>query len=113
MQVSFKPLHPQAIELQDITERRVRFVLRRLAWLVPSAEVQLSAIPRARGGADKRCHVSLRTDGAGSVIVTTMERDWRTALDKALAHATRYLLRQWGRNQTQRRVNQTWVSVQR
>lgn len=67
----------------------MRFVLRRLDWLVP------------------------RTDGAGSVIVTTMERDWRTALDKALAHATRYLLRQWGRNQTQRRVAQQMVSVPR
>lgn len=110
MQVSFKPLHPEAIELQDVAERRVRFVLRRLAWLVPSAEVQLSAIPRARGGADKRCHISLRTDGAGSVIVTTMEHDWRTALDKALAHATRYMIRQWSRDQTRRFAAQQRVS---
>ena len=109
MQVSFKPLHPEAIELQDIAERRVRFVLRRLAWLVPRAEVQLSAIPRARGGADKRCHVALRTDGAGSVIVTTMERDWRTALDDALGRAARLLMRHWRRGSESRRKRQRFV----
>ncbi len=113
MQVTIKPLHPEAIEMREVAERRVRFVLRRLAWLVPRAEVQLSAIPRSRGGADKRCHVALRTDGAGSVIVTTMERDWRTALDKALTHATRYMIRQWSRDQTQRLAAQHRMSVQR
>jgi len=42
MQVLFKSRHPQATELRDMTERRVRFVLRRLGWLVPRAEVQMS-----------------------------------------------------------------------
>lgn len=113
MQVFFKPLHPEAQSLQDVAERRVRFVLRRLAWLVPQAEVQLSEIHSARGGVDKRCQVALRTEGAGSVIVTTMERDWRTALDKALAHASRYMIRRWTRSREQRQVRQQLVSVQR
>lgn len=30
MQVLFKSRHPEATELRDLTERRVRFVLRRL-----------------------------------------------------------------------------------
>ena len=73
MQVLFKSRHPKATDLRDLTERRVRFVLRRLGWLVPRAEVQLSAIPRARGGADKRCHVALRTDGiVKNVRITTI-----------------------------------------
>lgn len=113
MQVFFKPLHPEAQSLQDVAERRVRFVLRRLAWLVPHAEVQFSEVHRAQGGVDKRCQVALRTDGAGSVVVTTMERDWRTALDKALAHASRYMVRHWTRGREQRRVRQQLLSVQR
>ena len=34
MQVLFKSRHPQAIDLRALTERRVRFVLRRLGWMV-------------------------------------------------------------------------------
>ena len=41
MQVLFKSRHPQATDLRDLTERRVRFVLRRLGWLVPRADVQV------------------------------------------------------------------------
>lgn len=44
MKVLFKSRHPQADELRDLTERRVRFVLRRLGWLVPRAEVQMSDV---------------------------------------------------------------------
>jgi hypothetical protein len=65
MQVLFKSRHPQATDLRDLTERRVRFVLRRLGWLVPRAEVQMSDVNGPRGGIDKRCQVELRTDGAG------------------------------------------------
>jgi hypothetical protein len=57
--------------LRDLTERRVRFVLRRLGWLVPRAEVQMSDVNGPRGGVDKRCQVELRTDGAGSVVVAS------------------------------------------
>lgn len=45
MQGLFKSRHPQATELREQTERRVRFVLRRLGWLVPRAEVH---VPRER-----------------------------------------------------------------
>ena len=44
MQVLFKSRHPQATDLRDLTERRVRFVLRRLGWLVPRADVQMSDV---------------------------------------------------------------------
>ena len=93
MQVLFKSRHPQATELRDLTERRVRFVLRRLGRLVPRAEVQMSDVNGPRGGIDKRCQVELRTDGAGSVVVASVAGDWRTALDDALARASRFLLR--------------------
>lgn len=106
MQVLIKSRHPQAAELRELTERRVRFVLRRLRWLVPRAEVQLSDVNGPRGGIDKRCQVELRTDGAGSVVVASVASDWRTALDDALARAARFLLRLWRRGGDARRLRQ-------
>ena len=97
MQVLFKSRHPQAADLRDLTERRVRFVLRRLGWRVPRAEVQMSDVNGPRGGIDKRCQVELRTHGAGSVVVASVANDWRTALDNALARAARFLARLWRR----------------
>lgn len=106
MQVLFKSRHPQADELRELAERRVRFVLRRLRWLVPRAEVQLSDVNGPRGGVDKRCQVELRTDGAGSVVVTSVAQDWRTALDQALSRAARFLVRHWRRATGSRQLRQ-------
>jgi len=113
MHVQFKSRHPQATEFRDLTERRVRFVLRRLSWLVPRAEVQLSDVNGPRGGIDKRCQVELRTDGAGSVVVTSVAKDWRTALDQALARAARFLMRLWRRGNDARRMRQRLLSEER
>ena len=113
MQVLFKSRHPQATDLRDLTERRVRFVLRRLGWLVPRADVQMSDVNGPRGGIDKRCQVELRTDGAGSVVVASVANDWRTALDNALARAARFLMRLWRRSTDARRMRQPLVSHER
>lgn len=110
MQVLFKSQHPQATELSDLAERRVRFVLRRIGWLVPRAEVQMSDVNGPRGGIDKRCQVKLRTDGAGSVVVASVASDWRTALDNALARATRFLLRLWKRGHDARRLRHRFIA---
>lgn len=106
MKVLFKSRHPEATELRDLAERRVRFVLRRLGWLVPRADVQMSDVNGPRGGIDKRCQVELRTDGSGSVVVTAVASDWRTALDSALARAARFLMRLWRREHDSRRMRQ-------
>ncbi len=113
MQVLFKSSHPNATELRDLTERRVRFVLRRLSWLVPRAEVRLSDMNGPRGGVDKRCQVELKTDGAGSVVVASVAKDWRTALDNALARAARLLMRLWRRGGHSRRMRQPFISHER
>ena len=113
MRVLFESRHPQAAELRDQTERRVRFVLRRLGWLVPRADVQMSDVNGPRGGIDKRCQVELRTDGAGSVVVSSVASDWRTALDNALARAARFLMRQWRRGSDSRRMRQRLVDPER
>ncbi|WP_237726061.1 MULTISPECIES: hypothetical protein [unclassified Variovorax] len=44
---------------------------------------------------DKHCQVELRMDGAGAVVVSSVARDWRTALDMALARALRHAQRAW------------------
>ena len=48
----FQPRDSQATELHDLTERRVRFALRRLGWVVPRVEVQMSDVNGPRGGVD-------------------------------------------------------------
>ena len=106
MQVLFKSRDPQATELRDLTERRVRFVLRRLGWLVPRAEVQMSDVNGPRGGIDKHCQVALKTDVAGTVIVASVASDWRAALNMALAKAARLLRRALRRGADSGRVRQ-------
>jgi len=113
MKVLFSARHPQAAELRDLTERRVRFMLRRLGWLVPRAEVRMSDVNGSRGGIDKRCQVELETDGAGSVVVTSVANEWRTALDNALARAARSLMRLLRRDTDSRRLRQRLMALER
>ena len=94
MNVHFKSATPDGAPLRELAETRTRFAMRRLTWLVPRAEISLSDINGPRGGVDKRCRVELRTHSAGTVQVTALARDWRTALESALERAGRVLLRQ-------------------
>ena len=103
MKVLFESRDPQATELRELAERRVSFVMRRLTWLVPSARVQMSDVNGPRGGVDKRCKVELKTDSAGTVVITSLARDWRSALDSALIRAARALMRLWRRGRQRQR----------
>lgn len=93
MQVVFESRDPEGARLRDLAVQRVRFVMRRLSWLVPRAKVQLADVNGPRGGVDKRCQIELKTDGDRTVVITAMSRDWRSALDQALARAARALVR--------------------
>lgn len=97
MQVIFESPDPQANELRTLAERRVRQALKRLAWLAPRARIHMSDINGPRGGIDKRCQVELMTKDTQPVVVTSIARDWFTALHSALARATRALLQNWQR----------------
>lgn len=97
MQVIFESRDPQAAQLRHLAVTRLQFVLRRVQWLVPRATVRLSDVNGPRGGVDKRCQVELDTDGSGKVVITAQSRDWRSAIDTALARATRVLMRLWQR----------------
>ncbi len=102
MQVIFESSEPQAAELRTLTERRVRKALKRMAWLTPRVRVHMSDINGPRGGIDKRCQIELITDGGKPVVVTSLARDWISALQSALSRATRSLLHNLQRSRTPR-----------
>jgi len=100
MQVIFESRDPQAAQLRHLAVTRLQFVLRRIRWLVPRATLRLSDVNGPRGGVDKRCQVELDTDSNGKVVITALARDWRGAIDSALARAAHVLLRLWERDRS-------------
>ncbi len=113
MQVLFSARDSEANELRDLAVHHVLFAVRRLTWLVPRATVQLSDVNGPRGGVDKRCQLHLRTDGRGTVVVTAMARDWRTALDSALSRGAGLLLRLWRRGRGPREPRHRAIAFER
>ena len=93
MQIIFESRDADGSHMRDLSVERVRFALRRLVAMVPHAKVQFSDVNGPRGGVDKRCQVELKTDGAGTVVIASLARDWRTALDRSLSRATRVVTR--------------------
>ncbi|MCE2998516.1 MAG: HPF/RaiA family ribosome-associated protein [Betaproteobacteria bacterium] len=84
-------------DVRSSAEERVRFVMRRLVQRVSRAVVLLSDINGPRGGVDKCCQVTLKTEGKGVLVIRTLAADWRSALDQALQRAVRLLTRVWQR----------------
>ena len=93
MQIIFESRDADGAQMGDLSVARMRFALRRLSTFVPHAKVQFSDINGPRGGVDKRCQVELTTEKAGTVVIASLARDWRTALDRSLGRATRVLTR--------------------
>lgn len=111
MQIIFESRDPDAVQLQPVAERRVRQALRRLSWLAPRARVQMSDVNGPRGGIDKRCQIELTTDATGSVIVTSMARDWLSALQSAIARAAQALLHNWQQTRNVQRLARTRMTA--
>jgi hypothetical protein len=104
MQIIFESRDTDGAQMRDLSIDRVRFALRRLSSWVPRAKVQFSDVNGPRGGVDKRCQVELKTDTVGTVVITTLARDWRTALDRSLHRATRVLTHTLQRSQKMKRL---------
>lgn len=104
MQVIFETRDLEAAQLRQLAVRRVRRALRRLSWLAPRARVHLSDVNGPRGGIDKRCRIEVVTDSTSPVVITSMARDWPSALHSALARAAQALLHNWQRAREVRRV---------
>jgi ribosome-associated translation inhibitor RaiA len=113
MQVQIETRDPRSAEYRDLAEHRVRFVMRRLAWMVSRAQVQLSDVNGPRGGVDKRCQVMLKTNGRSVVVISSTASDWRAALDTALSRASRLLLRALRRNRDPSRMRENKLRVNR
>ena len=86
---------PQSSKMRRRAVRRTYLAMRHLSWLVPRASVQLGEVSDRGEGVYKRCRVELRTDGARPIVVTSLARDWRSAMDNALSRAARSVLRLW------------------
>lgn len=99
MQIIFESRDADGAQMRDLSVARMRFALRRLSTFVPHAKVQFSDINGPRGGVDKRCQVELTTEKAGTVVIASLARDWRTALDRSLGRATQVLTRSLQRAQ--------------
>ena len=52
MQVLFTSQDAEGDKLRDLVVQRVRFVMRRMTWLVPKATVELSDVDGTGGGID-------------------------------------------------------------
>jgi hypothetical protein len=105
VQIFFESRDPEGAQMRDVAVRRLRFVMRRISWLVPRATVHLSDVNGPRGGIDKRCQLELKTHTAGVVVVTSTAHDWRGALDGALARASRALTHSFKRNHPKNRTS--------
>ena len=99
MQIIVESRDADATPMRELSIARVRFALRRLKALVPRAKVRFSDVNGPRGGIDKRCQVELRTDRSDTVVIASLAGDWRTALERSLARATRALTRGLQRRQ--------------
>jgi hypothetical protein len=104
MQVNFESNDPEGSKMQELSLRRLSFVMRRMAWLVSHAKVNLTDINGPHGGVDKRCRIELKTDTVGTVVITSLAQDWRGALEQSLSRANQTLLRIWRRKNAPRRV---------
>jgi hypothetical protein len=111
MQIIFESRDADGARMRDLSETRVRFALRRLVALVPHAKVQFSDVNGPRGGVDKRCQLELKTELAGTVVIASLARDWRTALDRSLARATRVVTRSLQRAQKPVRGRSTKLAL--
>ncbi len=93
MQIQFETSDPHAVGMRDIAERRVKFTMRRLSWLIPHAIVRLTGSSNQQGGQDKCCRIELASQIAGRVVVTSRASSWRTAIDQAVTRAAKIIRR--------------------
>ncbi len=112
MQLLFNSRDREAQDLRAWVFVRLRFALRRVAWRVSHASVQMTDIDGPRHGVDKRCQVSLKTAEGTPIVATAIARDWQAALNLALARATDVLKRCVARTRG-RRAERRFIRAER
>lgn len=91
MDVYFESRCPDGDQLRVLAVRRTHAATHRIVNPVSRVKVLLSNIPQAGSSADKRCRVEFSIGNSGAIVASADASDWRSALDWALARATRLL----------------------
>lgn len=87
MKVTFETQAIRHRRIRHAVIGRVRHAMRRMAWIVDSARVRFARL-EGPGGPDQRIEVEVVPRGERPVVVTSVAREWREALDQALRRAT-------------------------
>lgn len=93
MQVLFKLPVSDELPPRAGLERRVRVVLRRVSWRVPRVTLYFADLNGPRGGIDKRLVIEMRPRDTGPVVVSSVKKTWRAALNDALERLMRFVRR--------------------
>lgn len=89
--------------LREYTVRRIHFQLSRFNGAIGSVVVRIGDVNGPKGGADKRCHVTVRGGAVGVVTVDERSADAYRAVDLALERAARAAGRELERCRASRR----------
>jgi hypothetical protein len=109
----FKTRDRHAQVLREWALARTGFALRRMTWRVSQVSVHLSDIDGPRHGVDKRCQVAIVSNDGPPVIITSVARDWRSALNEALTRAVEAVKRLFRRALEGRRSERRFVRNER
>jgi ribosomal subunit interface protein len=79
--------------IREHVDKRIRFALSRISHRLRRVDVRLSDLNGPRGGVDKRCLIEVRINRHPPVIVTDVQSDLYTCVDRASARAQRTVMR--------------------
>lgn len=84
---------PVTNAVRKYVEKRIRFALARIGHRLRRVDVRLSDINGPRGGVDKRCLIEVRINRHPPLVVTDVQSDLHTCVDRASARARRTVIR--------------------
>jgi len=79
--------------IREYVDKRMRFALARIGHRLRRVDVRLSDLNGPRGGVDKRCLIEVRINRHPPVVVTDVQSDLYTSIDRASARAGRTVMR--------------------
>ena len=79
--------------VKEYVDKRIRFALAHISHRLRRVDVRLSDLNGPRGGIDKRCLIEVRINRHPPVIITDVQSDLYTSIDRASARAGRTVMR--------------------
>ena len=79
--------------VREYVDKRLHFALARIGHRLRRIDVRLSDLNGPRGGVDKRCLIEVRINRHPPVIITDVQSDLYTSIDRACARAGRTVMR--------------------